>query len=88
MEASLSFILAVTRSPLPEVVRRSCQRALLYQVLISLMIQNRCIATRQLCFLIEANNSWQIFLEYRDISATNPYTPPGGPVWGDGGWKS
>lgn len=29
-----------------------------------------------------------IFLEYRDISATKPYTPPGGPVWGDDGWSS
>ncbi|KAH7095700.1 family 61 endoglucanase [Paraphoma chrysanthemicola] len=29
-----------------------------------------------------------IFLEYRDVSASNPYTPPGGPVWGDNGWKS
>ncbi|KAK6532344.1 hypothetical protein TWF281_006533 [Arthrobotrys megalospora] len=29
-----------------------------------------------------------IFLEYRDISATNPYTPPGGPVWGDSGWHA
>ncbi|KAH8588581.1 glycoside hydrolase [Bisporella sp. PMI_857] len=29
-----------------------------------------------------------IHLEYRDISATNPYTPPGGPVWSDKGWSS
>ncbi|KAF2193191.1 lytic polysaccharide monooxygenase [Zopfia rhizophila CBS 207.26] len=29
-----------------------------------------------------------IFLEYRDISASNPYTPPGGPVWGDNGWST
>ncbi|VUC30183.1 unnamed protein product [Clonostachys rosea] len=29
-----------------------------------------------------------IFLEYRDISASNPYTPPGGPVWGDNGWEN
>lgn len=29
----------------------------------------------------------QIFLEYRDISPENPYTAPGGPVWGDDGWS-
>lgn len=28
-----------------------------------------------------------IALNYRDVSASKPYTPPGGPVWGDGGWK-
>ncbi|KAI1849792.1 hypothetical protein JX265_012257 [Neoarthrinium moseri] len=28
-----------------------------------------------------------IFLEYRDISASNPYTAPGGQVWGDKGWS-
>ncbi|KAF2676593.1 lytic polysaccharide monooxygenase [Lentithecium fluviatile CBS 122367] len=36
----------------------------------------------------QANDKKSIFLEYRDISATNPYTPPGGPVWGDNGWSS
>ncbi|KAH8776652.1 family 61 endoglucanase [Diaporthe sp. PMI_573] len=34
------------------------------------------------------DDTTSIFLEYRDISATNPYTPPGGPVWGDNGWAS
>ncbi|PBP21482.1 family 61 endoglucanase [Diplocarpon rosae] len=34
----------------------------------------------------KADDTTSIFLEYRDVSASNPYTPPGGPVWGDNGW--
>ncbi|KAF2429876.1 family 61 endoglucanase [Tothia fuscella] len=29
-----------------------------------------------------------IALNYRDISASKPYTPPGGPVWSDNGWRT
>ncbi|KAF1848148.1 lytic polysaccharide monooxygenase [Cucurbitaria berberidis CBS 394.84] len=36
----------------------------------------------------QPNDKKSIFLEYRDVSASNPYTPPGGPVWGDKGWSS
>ncbi|KAJ4295084.1 hypothetical protein N0V90_007093 [Kalmusia sp. IMI 367209] len=36
----------------------------------------------------QPDDTKSIFLEYRKISATNPYTPPGGPVWGDNGWSS
>ncbi|KAJ5054212.1 uncharacterized protein L3040_000493 [Drepanopeziza brunnea f. sp. 'multigermtubi'] len=36
----------------------------------------------------KADDTTSIFLEYRDVSASNPYTPPGGPVWGDDGWAS
>ncbi|KAG4415973.1 hypothetical protein IFR04_010923 [Cadophora malorum] len=35
-----------------------------------------------------SDDKTSIFLEYRDISASNPYTPPGGPVWGDKGWAT
>ncbi|KFA69936.1 hypothetical protein S40285_03909 [Stachybotrys chlorohalonatus IBT 40285] len=35
-----------------------------------------------------SDDKTSIWLEYRDISATNPYTPPGGPVWGDNGWQA
>ncbi|KAI1185925.1 lytic polysaccharide monooxygenase [Nemania serpens] len=34
----------------------------------------------------QPSDTKSIFLEYRDISATNPYTAPGGQVWGDNGW--
>ncbi|KAI0596546.1 family 61 endoglucanase [Biscogniauxia sp. FL1348] len=34
----------------------------------------------------QPDDTTSIFLEYRDISAENPYTAPGGQVWGDDGW--
>ncbi|KAH6722656.1 family 61 endoglucanase [Leptodontidium sp. MPI-SDFR-AT-0119] len=36
--------------------------------------------------LAQSDDRCLIFLEHRDVSASNPYTPPGGPVWGDKGW--
>ncbi|EMR70311.1 putative family 61 endoglucanase protein [Eutypa lata UCREL1] len=33
------------------------------------------------------DDTTSIFLEYRDISPENPYTAPGGEVWGDDGWS-
>ncbi|KAK9771510.1 putative Family 61 endoglucanase [Seiridium cardinale] len=35
----------------------------------------------------QPDDTTSIFLEYRDISADNPYTAPGGQVWGDDGWS-
>ncbi|MCJ1441529.1 MAG: hypothetical protein MMC23_002018 [Stictis urceolatum] len=36
----------------------------------------------------QPTDTTSIFMGYRDISATNPYTAPGGQVWGDSGWSN
>ncbi|KAH6648615.1 family 61 endoglucanase [Truncatella angustata] len=35
----------------------------------------------------QPDDTTSIFLEYRDVSADNPYTAPGGQIWGDNGWS-